>query len=61
MEGHGRNSCVSFEVDDVDSYYHEWSAKVAVLRPPKDEEWGSRTFDLVDPSGNTIFVMGRPE
>jgi catechol 2,3-dioxygenase-like lactoylglutathione lyase family enzyme len=58
MDGHGRNACVSLEVDDVDTYYREWSAKVAVLRPPRDEEWGARTFDLLDPFGNTIFVMG---
>jgi uncharacterized glyoxalase superfamily protein PhnB len=31
-----------------------------VLRPPRDEEWGGRTFDLVDPFGNTIFVIGPP-
>lgn len=60
MEGHGRNACVALQVDDADSYYREWSAKVAVLRAPKDEEWGARTFDLLDPSGNTIFVMGPP-
>jgi hypothetical protein len=29
-----------------------------VLRPPRDEEWNARTFDLLDPFGNTIFVMG---
>jgi predicted enzyme related to lactoylglutathione lyase len=58
MEGHGRNACVSLEVDDADAYYREWSSKVAVLRPPRDEEWDARTFDLLDPSGNTIFVMG---
>jgi catechol 2,3-dioxygenase-like lactoylglutathione lyase family enzyme len=58
MDGHGRNSCVSLHVDDADAYYREWSAKVSVLRAPKDEEWGARTFDLLDPSGNTIFVMG---
>ena len=29
-----------------------------VLRPPHDEDWGARTFDLPDLSGNTIFVMG---
>ena len=54
MDGHGRNACVS----DADAYYREWSARAAVLRPPKDETWGARTFDLVDPSGNTIAVMG---
>lgn len=58
MEGHGREACVSLEVADVDAYYEEWSAKVKVLRAPKDEEWGARTFDLLDPFGNTIFVMG---
>jgi catechol 2,3-dioxygenase-like lactoylglutathione lyase family enzyme len=58
MRGHGRNACVALQVDDVDAYYREWSAKVDVLRAPKDEEWGARTFDLLDPSGNTLFVMG---
>jgi catechol 2,3-dioxygenase-like lactoylglutathione lyase family enzyme len=58
MSGHGRNACVALQVDDADAYYREWSAKVDVLRAPKDEEWGARTFDLLDPSGNTIFVMG---
>jgi catechol 2,3-dioxygenase-like lactoylglutathione lyase family enzyme len=58
MPGHGRNACVSLEVHDADAYYREWSGKVAVLRPPRNEEWGARTFDLLDPFGNTIFVMG---
>ena len=58
MSGHGRSACVALQVEDTDSYYREWSAKVDVLREPKDEDWGARTFDLLDPSGNTIFVMG---
>jgi uncharacterized glyoxalase superfamily protein PhnB len=58
MKGHGRSACVALQVDDADAYYREWSAKVDVLRAPKDEEWGARTFDLLDPFGNTIFVMG---
>lgn len=58
MEGHGRNACVSLQVEDADAYYREWSTKVTLLRAPRDEEWGARTFDLLDPSGNTIFVMG---
>ena len=49
---------VALHVDDADAYYREWSAKVDVLRAPEDEEWGARTFDLLDPSGNTIFVTG---
>ena len=58
MPGHGRNACVSIEVGDADAYHREWSAKVDVLRAPRDEDWGARTFDLLDPFGNTIFVMG---
>lgn len=58
MKGHGRDACVSLHVDDTDAYYREWSPAVTVLREPRDEEWGARTFDLLDPSGNTIFVMG---
>lgn len=58
MEGHGRNACVSIHVDDADEYYREWSAKTAVLRAPRNEEWGARTFDLLDPFGNTLFVIG---
>jgi catechol 2,3-dioxygenase-like lactoylglutathione lyase family enzyme len=58
MQGHGRNACVALQVEDADAYYREWRAKVNVLRAPKDEDWGARTFDLLDPSGNTIFVMG---
>ncbi len=58
MSGHGRDACVSLQVDDVDAYYEEWRRRVAVKRPPKNEAWGARTFDLSDPFGNTIFVMG---
>ena len=58
MPGHGRDACVTLRVDDADFYYREWSAKVKVLRAPENEDWGARTFDLLDPSGNTLFVMG---
>ena len=58
MSGHGRDACVSLQVDDADDYYDEWRRRVAVKRPPKNEPWGARTFDLIDPFGNTIFVMG---
>jgi len=58
MAGHGRNACVALQVDDADRYYNEWKDKVDLLRTPKDEEWGARTFDLLDPSGNTLFIMG---
>lgn len=58
MNGHGRNACVALQVDDVDRYYREWNSKVDILRAPRNEEWGARSFDLLDPSGNTIFLMG---
>jgi len=58
MDGHGRNACVSLEVDDADAYYEEWRRNVDVPRPPRDEAWGARTFSVHDPSGNTIFVIG---
>lgn len=58
MDGHGRNACVSLQVDDADAYYREWSARVDLIREPRNETWGARTFDILDPSGNTIFVMG---
>lgn len=58
MDGHGRHACVSLEVDDADAYYEEWRKRTDILRPPQDEPWGARTFDLLDPFGNTIFVMG---
>jgi uncharacterized glyoxalase superfamily protein PhnB len=36
----------------------EWRAKTSVKRAPHNESWGARTFDLSDPFGNTIFVIG---
>ena len=58
MSGHGRDACVSLIVDDADACYREWSTKVAIPKPPRDEEWNARTFGFTDPSGNTIFVIG---
>jgi catechol 2,3-dioxygenase-like lactoylglutathione lyase family enzyme len=58
MAGHGRNACVSLRVDDADRLFEAWRHRVNVLRPPKNEPWGARTFDLLDPFGNTIFVIG---
>ena len=58
MSGHGREACVSLNVDDADRYYEEWHAKVDIPKPPRDEYWGARTFSVHDPSGNTIFVIG---
>jgi catechol 2,3-dioxygenase-like lactoylglutathione lyase family enzyme len=58
MSGHGRDTCVSLLVDSADRYYEEWRQRTNVLRPPRNEDWGGRTFDLLDPFGNTIFVIG---
>lgn len=58
MSGHGREACVSLQVESADAYYSEWRERVEIQRPPKNEPWGARTFDVLDPFGNTIFVMG---
>jgi len=60
MSGHGREACVSLLVENADRYYDEWHVRTAVKRPPRNESWGARTFDLIDPFGNTIFVIGPP-
>lgn len=58
MAGHGRNVCASLRVGSADAYYDEWRQKVEIGRPPRNEQWGARTFGLQDPFGNTIFVIG---
>lgn len=58
MAGHGRDACVSLQVESADAYYNVWRQQVEIRHPPKNEPWGARTFDLIDPFGNTIFVMG---
>lgn len=58
MTGHGRDACVSFEVESVDRYYEEWRERVVIRRPPRNEEWGARTFDIIDPFGNTLYFIG---
>jgi catechol 2,3-dioxygenase-like lactoylglutathione lyase family enzyme len=58
MSGHGREACVSLEVDDADSCYEQWRQRVEVGGPPVNEPWGARTFTVIDPAGNTLFVMG---
>jgi len=58
MNGHGRDACVSLEVESADRYYEEWRTRTVIRRPPRNEEWGGRTFDVLDPFGNTLFVIG---
>lgn len=57
MAGHGREACAALQVESADRYYAEWSGRVAIGRPPRDEPWGARTFEVTDPFGNTLFVM----
>lgn len=57
MSGHGRQACVSLQVESADQYYAEWRERVEIVGPPRDEPWGARTFSVNDPTGNTIFVM----
>ena len=54
----GSEACVSLQVESADDYYQEWRERVAIRRPPRNESWGARTFDVIDPFGNTIFVIG---
>ena len=58
MSGHGRDACVSLEVESADRYYAEWSARIEIRQPVREEPWGARTFGVIDPFGNTIFVIG---
>ncbi len=58
MDGHGRNACVSLEVDDVDSIYAAWANQVGATVGVVDQPWGARTFEFQDPDGNTVFVLG---
>ena len=58
MRGHGREACVSLQVESADRYYAEWRERVEIPLPPRDEPWGARTFSVHDPAGNTIFVIG---
>ena len=58
MPGHGRKACAYLDVEDADALYEAWRAKVDIKDPPQTQSWGKRTFDITDPSGNTLFVVG---
>lgn len=58
MPGHGRDACVCLDVSDADALYEEWSSSVEISGPPVNESWGGRTFGVMDPFGNTLFVVG---
>lgn len=58
MHGHGRNVVATLEVDNADALYEEWRGHVELERPPRNEEWGGRTFGVADPFGNLLYVVG---
>lgn len=58
MSGHGRNVVVTLEVDDTDALYDQWRRQVELGQPPRNEEWGGRTFGVTDPYGNLLYVVG---
>ena len=58
MPGHGRNACVYLEVDDADKLYTEWRGHISIKGGPQDQPWGKRTFTVIDPFGNSLFVVG---
>ena len=58
MSGHGRNVVVTLEVEDADALFNEWRGATGLGRPPRDEDWGSRTFGVTDPFGNLLYVIG---
>jgi len=60
MPGHGRDACVYLDVEDADACYEEWRTKVTIDEPPQDQLWGARTFSVMDPFGNSLFVVGPP-
>jgi len=58
MPGHGRAACACLEVTDADEIFEQWRARVPIPHGPKTEDWGARTFTVIDPFGNTLFVIG---
>ena len=48
------------ETDDVDAWYERILAKgISVKEPLMDQEWGHRSFRIVDPDGIELFVFSK--
>jgi uncharacterized glyoxalase superfamily protein PhnB len=58
MPSHGRDARVYLDVKDADALYEEWQSKIEIRKPPQNQPWGARTFDVIDPFGNSLFVVG---
>ena len=47
---------MTVDVDDADSLHAELARRGAnVVKPPKDQPYGMREFDVADLDGNMIF------
>lgn len=56
----GRNACLGFEVDDLDSTHQRaLEAGGTEVHPPREFEWKPRTSLVDDPSGNRIALTQR--
>ncbi len=58
MPGHGREACVYLDVADADALYEAWRDRITIDAPPESQAWGGRTFTVMDPFGNALFVVG---
>ena len=55
FDGKGMTFCL--EVDDVDKEYERLvSEGVTPLGPPRDNPWGDRSFQVVDPCGVLLYI-----
>ncbi|HEX7275855.1 MAG TPA: VOC family protein [Acidimicrobiales bacterium] len=43
-------------VNDVDAVHEAWAAAGIPVSPVRDEPWGMREFNLVDPGGNRVRI-----
>jgi catechol 2,3-dioxygenase-like lactoylglutathione lyase family enzyme len=54
------NSGCYLRVDDADVVWREWRNRgIPRLTAPEDKPWGTREFQVLDPSGNLIRVGSR--
>lgn len=56
----GRNACLGFYVDDLDTVHQRaLDAGGTEVHPPREFEWKPRTSLVGDPSGNRLALMQR--
>lgn len=56
FDGHGIT--LNFKVDDVDAEYERLISqnKLTPINPLSDNPWGDRSFTILDPLGNTLYI-----